>query len=75
MSLTSADSSAPLLEQLFGFQIMPGDVYYVTEIPSVLDWSHVTWIGVAAFLLTTLATFYPARRAAGVNPAAALRYE
>ncbi len=66
---------APWLEELFGFQIMPGDVYYVTQIPSVLDWSHVTWIGVAAFLLTTLATFYPARRAAGVNPAAALRYE
>jgi lipoprotein-releasing system permease protein len=24
----------PWLEQLFGFQIMPGDVYYVTDIPS-----------------------------------------
>ena len=32
-------------------------------------------IGVAAFVLTSLATLYPARRAALVNPAAALRYE
>lgn len=66
---------APWLERLFGFQIMPGDVYYVTEIPSVLDPFHVLVIGIAAFVLTTLATLYPARRAATVNPAMALRYE
>jgi lipoprotein-releasing system permease protein len=66
---------APFLEQLFGFQIMPGDVYYVTQIPSVLEWQDVAVIAVAAFLLTSLATLYPARRAALVNPAAALRYE
>jgi lipoprotein-releasing system permease protein len=66
---------APFLEQLFGFQIMPGDVYYVTRIPSELELQDVTVIAIAAFILTSLATLYPARRAALVNPAAALRYE
>jgi lipoprotein-releasing system permease protein len=66
---------APAIEQFFGFQIMPGDVYYVTSIPSVLRARDVTVIAVAAFLLTSLATLYPARRAARVNPASALRYE
>ena len=66
---------APFLEQLFGFQIMPGDVYYVTRIPSELEMADVGIIAVAALLLTSLATLYPARRAALVNPAAALRYE
>jgi lipoprotein-releasing system permease protein len=66
---------APALEQFFGFQIMPGDVYYVTAIPSVLESADVTIIAIAAFLLTSLATLYPARRAAHVNPAVALRYE
>ena len=66
---------APFLEQLFGFQIMPGDVYYVTQIPSILEWQDVVVIATAAFVLTSLATLYPARRAALVNPAAALRYE
>ena len=65
----------PALEQLLGFQIMPGDVYYVTEIPSELEAADVVVIGAAAFLLTSLATLYPARRAALVEPAAALRYE
>jgi lipoprotein-releasing system permease protein len=65
----------PLLEKWFGFQIMPGDVYYVTQIPSVLEMRDVIVISVAAFVLTSLATLYPARRAAQVNPAIALRYE
>jgi len=65
----------PALEQFFGFQIMPGDVYYVTEIPSALEAEDVTIIAVTAFILTSLATLYPARRAAHVNPAVALRYE
>jgi len=65
----------PFLESLFGFQIMPGDVYYVTRIPSIVEVADVVIIAVAALVLTSLATLYPARRAALVNPAAALRYE
>lgn len=65
----------PALERLFGFQVMPGDVYYVSRIPSLLESSDVTIIALAAFVLTSLATLYPARRAAKVNPASALRYE
>ena len=65
----------PFLENLFGFQVMPGDVYYVTQIPSILEAPDVVAIAVAAFALTSLATLYPARRAALVNPAEALRYE
>ena len=65
----------PVLEQFLGFQIMPGDVYYVTQIPSVLEAEDVSIIAIAALILTSLATLYPARRAAHVNPAIALRYE
>jgi lipoprotein-releasing system permease protein len=65
----------PFLESLFGFQIMPGDVYYVSRIPSELELQDVAIIAIAAFVLTSLATLYPARRAALVNPAEALRYE
>ena len=65
----------PFLEQLLSFQIMPGDVYYVSRIPSELELQDVTVTAIAAFVLTSLATLYPARRAALVNPAEALRYE
>jgi len=64
-----------LLERVFGFQIMDADVYYITRIPSILDWRQVAWTGGVAFVLTALATVYPALRAARVAPAEALRYE
>jgi lipoprotein-releasing system permease protein len=65
----------PWMEQTFGFQIMPGDVYYVTDIPAELRWPDVTLIATASLLLTVLATIYPARRAAAIAPAEALRYD
>jgi lipoprotein-releasing system permease protein len=65
----------PWLESTFHFQIMPGDIYYVTKIPSEVHWLDVVSIPLVAFLVAVLATLYPARRAAGVAPAIALRYD
>ncbi|MEL6367396.1 MAG: lipoprotein-releasing ABC transporter permease subunit [Pseudomonadota bacterium] len=62
------------LEQTLGFQIMPGDVYVMTAIPSELHQGQVWWVGALALGLTALATIYPARKAAAVHPAQALRY-
>ncbi len=69
------DQLAPGLEQLFGFQFMPADVYYLTSLPADLRTSDVLWISVVALLMTALATVYPALRAAGIAPAEVLRYE
>jgi lipoprotein-releasing system permease protein len=65
----------PWLEQTFGFQIMPGDVYYVTAIPSEVHLSDVIAIPAVALVVAVLATIYPSRKAAAVSPAHALRYE
>ena len=71
----NVDSLAPGLERLFGFEFMPADVYYLTELPSDLQLPDVTAVALAALVLTALATVYPAARAAGVAPAEVLRYE
>jgi lipoprotein-releasing system permease protein len=65
----------PLLEGALGFRVMNPDVYYITRIPSELQWSNVLSIGSAALLMTAAATVYPALRASRVAPAEALRYE
>lgn len=65
----------PKLEALFGFQVMPSDVYYISQLPSDLHAADVIFIAVAALVLSALATVFPSRRAARVEPAEALRYD
>ncbi len=65
----------PFLERTFGFYVMDPSVYYISELPSEVRAAQVAWIAGLAFLLTTIATVYPALRAAETSPADALRYE
>jgi lipoprotein-releasing system permease protein len=65
----------PKLEALFGFQVLPADVYYISQLPSDLHATDVLFIAVAAFVLSVIATIFPSRRAAKVEPAEALRYD
>jgi lipoprotein-releasing system permease protein len=71
----NVETIVPWLERTFDFKIMPGDVYYVTEIPSEIHGLDVVLICVFACLVAILATVYPSRRAARIAPAEALRYE
>ena len=64
-----------LLLKKYQFIKLPADVYYLDHIPIQLDWPDLTIIGLAAMLLCFLATIYPARQAAKMEPAEALRYE
>lgn len=50
-------------------------VYFISDLPSQLQWGDVRDIVIAAFGLTFLSTLYPAWRAARVQPADVLRYE
>jgi lipoprotein-releasing system permease protein len=65
----------PVLERAFGFHVMDPSVYYITELPSEVRPAQVAAIAAVAFLLTVVATIYPALRGAATEPAEALRYE
>ena len=69
------DVVVPFIEGLFGFQILDPSVYYISELPSDLQWSDVWTISIVSFLLSVGSTIYPARRASRTQPAQALRYE
>ncbi|MEF8700004.1 MAG: lipoprotein-releasing ABC transporter permease subunit [Candidatus Accumulibacter sp. UW26] len=71
----NVDVVVPLIERLLGTQFLAKEVYYISDLPSELQWSDVTTITGVAFVLALVATIYPSWRAARVNPAAALRYE
>ena len=50
-------------------------VYALSFVPFEPRWLDGVWIAVAALLVSFLATIYPARNAARIPPAEALRYE
>jgi lipoprotein-releasing system permease protein len=71
----NVDVIVPFLEQTFGFHFMDPDVYYISGLPSEVHPGDVVRIGMAALILTLVATVYPALQAARTQPAEALRYE
>lgn len=69
------DVVVPAIERAFHFQILSREVYYISELPSQLEWRDVWTVAGVALGLSFVATLYPSWRAARVNPAEALRYE
>ena len=63
------------LEELFGAKVFNPDVFYVSEIPSVMLWSDVALVTGFSLVISILATIYPSIRASSTHPALALRYE
>jgi len=63
------------VENLFGFKILPGDVYYLSELPSQVNYGDVGIIILGTLLISFLSTIYPSWRASRLDPAEALRYE
>ncbi len=63
------------VERLFGFKILPGDVYYISQLPSRVDTLDVIIVICVAMGISLLATVYPAWKASSLDPAEALRYE
>ncbi len=58
----------------YKFIELPGDVYYITTLPVRLETLDVVLIAAAAMVICFLATLYPARQAARLDPVEAIRY-
>jgi lipoprotein-releasing system permease protein len=71
----NVDVVVPFIERLLGTQFLAKEVYYISALPSELQWRDVTTITGVAFVLALGATLYPSWRASRTNPAEALRYE
>ena len=63
------------LERVLGTHFLDPKVYFMSDLPAYAEWGDVLRICGVAFALCALATLYPAWRAAGTQPAEALRHD
>jgi lipoprotein-releasing system permease protein len=63
------------VETSLGLDLLAGEIYLITDLPTQIRYAEVAQIGVLAISLSILATLYPAISASRQPPAEALRYE
>lgn len=69
------ESIVGFFETAFGIKFLAADVYFISDLPSDLQFGDVTRIAVIALVLALVSTLYPAWVAAKTSPAEALRYD
>ncbi len=72
---SNVSSIVQWVELLINVQLLNAEIHGITHIDAKIEWGDVILISISAFLLSVLATIYPAWKASKVQPAEALRYE
>ena len=63
------------VENISGGKILAEQLYFISTLPAEIDPLQVSTIIIMSLTLSFIATIYPARKAARLDPAQALRYE
>jgi len=63
------------ISRLIGRSLIPKDIYYFDRLPIYFNVKDISIIAVCAFIITLLASIYPAYHASRLKPTEALRYE
>ncbi len=69
------ESIIGFFESVFGIKFLAADVYFISDLPSELQYADVALVAFIALVLALISTIYPAWVAARTAPAEALRYD
>ena len=69
------DEIRNVLSMVFGLNIFPSDVYYLEKMPSQIKPLSVSIIFILSLLITSLASYFPAKTISKMKTTEALKYE
>jgi len=70
------DGVQAVIESITGVPLFPPDVYSISGgIPAKVVWAEVIGVAICGFVISAVATFFPALNASRIDPVEALRYE
>ena len=72
---SNLETVVPAIERLLGQKFLSPEIYYLDDVPADIRGSDVAAIVAVAFVMSVIATIYPAWRGANTQPAEALRHE
>ena len=64
-----------LITSIFNIRLFPEEIYFLSQMPSEINFSYIIIISLFSLLITFLATIFPSLSAAKLDPVRALKYE
>ena len=64
-----------LLSNVFGITLFPEEIYFLSKMPSEINFLSISIIGLVSILITVIVSLYPAIKAANLDPIKSLKYD
>ena len=64
-----------LLSEIFNISIFPEEIYFLSKMPSQINFFSILVIGITSIIITSLVSIYPAVKASRLDTIKALKYE
>ena len=63
------------LSNTFNITLFPEEIYFLSNLPSEINFNSILVISISSILVTTIVSIYPAMKASKMNTVTALKYE